>query len=90
MDNPPVETPGEDGSPRNQQEIADVVSSLAPRELEVLELLATGLTLKEIANTLNLSFHTIREYTERIYRKFQVHSRAQAVAKLREAEKRQP
>jgi len=54
---------------------------LSGRELEVLELLAKGYLIKEIADQLGLGFDTVRTYIRRIYEKMHVHSRAQAVAK---------
>ncbi|HUC86259.1 MAG TPA: response regulator transcription factor [Candidatus Acidoferrales bacterium] len=55
---------------------------LSARELEVLEFLAKGYLIKEIADQLGLSFDTVRTYIRRIYEKMHVHSRAQAVAKF--------
>ena len=55
--------------------------ALSARELEVLDLLAKGHLIKEIADQLNISFGTVRTYIRRIYEKLHVHSRAQAVAK---------
>jgi DNA-binding NarL/FixJ family response regulator len=54
---------------------------LAPREQEVLRLLAKGYLQKEIADQLDISFPTVRTLTARIYTKLHVHSRSQAVAK---------
>jgi DNA-binding NarL/FixJ family response regulator len=54
---------------------------LSSRELEVLELLAKGYLIKEIADQLGIGFDTVRTYIRRIYEKMHVHSRAQAVAK---------
>jgi DNA-binding NarL/FixJ family response regulator len=54
---------------------------LSSRELEVLELLARGYLIKEIADQLGIGFDTVRTYIRRIYEKMHVHSRAQAVAK---------
>lgn len=56
-------------------------SALAPREREVLELLARGFLYKEIADTLGLSESTVRTYIRRMYEKLQVRSRGQAVAR---------
>ncbi len=56
-------------------------SVLSAREVEVLDLLAKGHLIKEIADRLNISFGTVRTYIRRIYEKLHVHSRAQAVAK---------
>jgi DNA-binding NarL/FixJ family response regulator len=58
-----------------------IEESLAPREQEVLKLLAKGFLQKEIADQLDISFPTVRTLTARIYTKLHVHSRSQAVAK---------
>ncbi|MGB0121595.1 MAG: response regulator transcription factor [Solirubrobacterales bacterium] len=52
---------------------------LTAREMEVLDLVATGATNKEIASKLFLSPHTVKEYTSAIYRKLRVRNRAEAV-----------
>jgi DNA-binding NarL/FixJ family response regulator len=54
---------------------------LSAREKEILELMAEGLTLKQIAARLIVSFHTIDTHTRNIYAKLHVHSRSGAVAK---------
>lgn len=54
---------------------------LSAREREVLEFLAKGYLIKEIADQLGISFDTVRTYIRRIYEKLHVHSRSQAVAK---------
>lgn len=58
------------------------ISQLSPREREILELLAQGLLLKEIADHFKVTHPTIQTHIGRIYKKLQVHSRAQAVARL--------
>jgi DNA-binding NarL/FixJ family response regulator len=55
--------------------------ALSPREQEILQRLAQGLLIKEIAVELGIGFDTVRTHIRRIYEKLQVHSRAQAVAK---------
>jgi DNA-binding NarL/FixJ family response regulator len=58
---------------------------LTPREQEVLHLLAGDATLKEIADTLFVSPHTIDSHLRNIYAKLQVRSRSGAIVKaLRE------
>jgi DNA-binding NarL/FixJ family response regulator len=54
---------------------------LAPREQMVLERLAKGMTYKQICSELDISIGTIRTYIRHIYKKLQVHSRTEAVAK---------
>lgn len=58
---------------------------LTGREPEVLELLARGLTNDAIAQRLFLSSKTIRNYVSTIFSKLDVGSRAEAVAKARDA-----
>jgi DNA-binding NarL/FixJ family response regulator len=53
---------------------------LTPRELEVLTLLAEGLTQVEIAGRLEITSKTVATHIERILGKLGVRSRAQAVA----------
>jgi DNA-binding NarL/FixJ family response regulator len=55
-------------------------AELTPRELEVLELLAEGLTQTEIARQLVISPRTVGTHTQNVLGKLDVHSRAQAVA----------
>ena len=57
------------------------MGSLSARELEVLDSLANGYLVKEIADRTGLGYGTVRTYIRRIYEKLQVHSRSQAVAK---------
>jgi DNA-binding NarL/FixJ family response regulator len=53
-----------------------------------LNLLADGFSNKEIADKLFVSVHTIRNHLYKIYEKLQVHSRIEAVNKLRNFTKR--
>ena len=55
-------------------------TKLTRREEEVLHLLASGLTQKEIARQLVISSSTVASHIEHILDKLGVHSRAQAVA----------
>jgi DNA-binding NarL/FixJ family response regulator len=59
------------------------VEKLSEREKNVLDLLAKGFLLKEIAEQMGLGYDTVRTYVRRIYEKLHVHSRAQAVALCR-------
>ena len=52
---------------------------LTEREREVLELMAGGYTNREIAQTLFLSPHTVKEHTSVLYRKLTARNRAEAV-----------
>jgi DNA-binding NarL/FixJ family response regulator len=52
---------------------------LTPREQEVLQLVATGATNREIAATLHLSPHTVKEHASSLYKKLEARNRADAV-----------
>lgn len=54
---------------------------LSDRERQVLDLVASGATNREIAGRLYLSPHTVKEHTSSLYRKLGVRNRAEAVQK---------
>jgi DNA-binding NarL/FixJ family response regulator len=64
-------------------QVRPLKETLAEREHEVLGLLAKGYLYKEIADTLQISAHTVNSHIRRIYEKLHVHSRSQAVARYR-------
>jgi DNA-binding NarL/FixJ family response regulator len=55
--------------------------ALSEREREVLDLIGSGATNREIAERLFLSPHTVKEHTSSLYRKLSVRNRAEAVQK---------
>jgi len=57
----------------------DMVEPLSERELEVLQLIAAGLSNRDIAQNLFLSISTVKVHTYNLYGKLGVHSRTQAV-----------
>jgi len=50
---------------------------LTPREVEVLALIATGMTNTEIAECLFISPHTVKNHVTNIYKKLKVEDRTQ-------------
>ncbi|MEJ2184436.1 MAG: LuxR C-terminal-related transcriptional regulator [Gemmatimonadota bacterium] len=56
--------------------------SLTPQEARVAALLATGKSNQEIADALDLSPATARHYTEAVFLKLDVHSRAEAASRI--------
>ncbi len=58
--------------------VADVEVPLTQRESEVLRQLAFGLTNKEIALALHISYETVKEHVQHILRKIGVSDRTQA------------
>jgi ATP/maltotriose-dependent transcriptional regulator MalT len=67
-----------------QPDMSDLIEPLTPRELEVLQHMAAGLTNQEIAEELIISVGTAKWYTGQIYGKLSVSNRTQAVARARE------
>src|SRR5262245_1900437 len=58
----------------------DVRSLLTPREHEVLDCIAAGLTNKAIAQRLRISLHTVKFHIESVFRKLGARTRTEAVA----------
>ena len=52
---------------------------LTIREAMVFEARIRGLTIKEVARELHLSYHTVHHHLEVIYKKLQVHSLQEAI-----------
>lgn len=64
---------------------ADSFPELTPREREILDLIAQGLTNNAIAERLVLSPKTVRNQVSTIFSKLQVASRGEAIAKARDS-----
>jgi PAS domain S-box-containing protein len=56
---------------------------LTPRQREVLELIASGLSTSEIAKQLTLSTETVRNHVRSLFRELHVHTRPEAIAAAR-------
>jgi NarL family two-component system response regulator LiaR len=65
----------------NDQELARV--NISKRELEVLQLMAEGLSNHEIADRLHVSLSTIKSHSQNIFEKMEVDRRTQAIDKAR-------
>jgi ATP/maltotriose-dependent transcriptional regulator MalT/CheY-like chemotaxis protein len=63
--------------------VQSLVEPLSQRELEVLRLIAAGMSNKEIARQLVLTVGTVKWHIENLYSKLNVCSRTQAVARAR-------
>lgn len=57
---------------------AEAAAALSPRELELLPLLAKGLTIAQAAHALGITPSTAASYAKALYRKLDVTSRAEA------------
>jgi LuxR family maltose regulon positive regulatory protein len=63
---------------------SSLVEPLSPRELEVLRLIALGLSNQEICQKLFLALDTVKGHNRRIFEKLQVQRRTEAIARARE------
>jgi DNA-binding CsgD family transcriptional regulator len=73
--------PAGEGFVRNEAAIRSL--GLSPRECEILALLASGQSNKEMARTLAVSPNTIKTHVARVYEKLDVARRVQAIEKAR-------
>ena len=56
-----------------------MTAGLSPRELQVLQLVALGLTNKEVGRTFNIGQFTVRNYLNHIMQKLDVSDRTEAI-----------
>ncbi len=82
FENPPI-VPLEVKIENLKPEIRNLIEPLTGRELEVLHLMAAGLSNAAIAEQLVVSVGTIKTHLKHIYGKLAVESRTQAVAQAR-------
>jgi LuxR family maltose regulon positive regulatory protein len=66
---------------RGEAEAGSLREPLTPAELDILQLLATNLSQREIGGRLFLSLNTIKTHARNIYRKLGASSREDAVAR---------
>lgn len=66
---------------RNEQELEKL--AISKRELEVLELMAKGMSNQEIAEQLFVSLNTIKTHSGKVFEKLDVKRRTQAVEKAK-------
>jgi LuxR family maltose regulon positive regulatory protein len=71
-----------DTSPRPPAQ--PLLEPLSPRELEVLHLMAQGLSNQEMSERLFLALDTVKGHNRKIFGKLQVQRRTEAVARARE------
>ena len=73
------EDPGAEPAAPPEQPVKGAKSVLTTREIEILRLIAKGLSNNEAASVLNLSRATVRTHLEHIYQKLEVTNRVEAV-----------
>ena len=79
----PILEPAQSKEIRSGQSTAEWVEQLSERELEVLQLIAEGVSRQEIASQLVLSLNTVKTHARNIYSKLGVNNQMQAVGKAR-------
>ncbi|WP_379352647.1 MULTISPECIES: LuxR C-terminal-related transcriptional regulator [unclassified Paenibacillus] len=83
-DETPVEIIGQTGQVPVSSAHSTLAEPLSARELDVLKLIALGLSNHEISERLFLALSTVKGYNRTIYDKLQVKRRTEAVARARE------
>ena len=78
-----LEGPEKVDTSKTQSHEFELIEPLSERELEILQLIADGLTNQKIGTKLYLSLNTVKAHTRNIYGKLGVNSRTQAVARAR-------
>jgi LuxR family maltose regulon positive regulatory protein len=61
-----------------------LIESLSQRELKILQLIAQGLSNREISERLFLALDTVKGYNRKMFDKLQVQSRTEAIARAHE------
>ena len=80
-----AETGESESSEQGVRLVGDVlIETPSQREIEVLRLIAEGLTNQQIAERLVISLGTVKAHSSNIYRKLGVRNRTQALARARE------
>ena len=64
---------------RPTQPVRDDSVQLSEREIELLKLIAKGLSYDEVGRAMGLRYNTVASYAKELYRKLQVHSRSEAI-----------
>jgi LuxR family maltose regulon positive regulatory protein len=79
----PMAEPEQTDPSKTQTPKSELVEPLSEREIEVLQLIAEGLTNQEVASRLFLALSTVKVHTRNIYGKLGVNNRTQSVARAR-------
>ncbi|MCF8448907.1 MAG: response regulator transcription factor [Taibaiella sp.] len=67
---------------RKKTHLPNTNQKLTKTEKKIVELMKLGLSYKEMASNLNISFHTINFHTKNIYRKYDVRSMSELLSKI--------
>jgi DNA-binding NarL/FixJ family response regulator len=78
----PVPVPAMTAFVRDERQVTAL--GLTPRELDILEAIAAGLSNREIGERLHVSENTVKTHSSRVFEKLGVQRRVQAVMRGRE------
>jgi LuxR family maltose regulon positive regulatory protein len=70
--------------PEGHRDGESLIEPLSQRELKILQLIAQGLSNREISERLFLALSTVKGHNQKIFDKLQVQSRTEAIARARE------
>jgi LuxR family transcriptional regulator, maltose regulon positive regulatory protein len=70
--------------PEGHRDGEPLIDPLSQRELKILQLIAQGLSNREIGERLFIALDTVKGHNRRIFDKLQVKSRTEAIARARE------
>jgi LuxR family maltose regulon positive regulatory protein len=79
----PATEPEEGASKKSHVDQSSLIDPLSEREIEVLQLIADGISRPEIASRLVISLNTVKTHARNIYSKLGVNNQMQAVGKAR-------
>ncbi len=63
----------------DNKSVPDDPKTLTPSEIEIVRLIADGLTTKEIASKRNISYHTVNTHRKNIFRKVEVSNASELI-----------
>ena len=84
-------TPRQHAQPAPEENaLCELVDSLTPRRLEVLKLVARGLTNREIGQVLGISSYTVKSHLAALFETLDVSNRTEAAFALQQYEETHP
>lgn len=66
---------------KGQSKTPIAMQTITPKERKVLDLIAQGLSTKEMADQLNISFHTVETYRKTLRLKFEARNSVELIMK---------
>jgi DNA-binding NarL/FixJ family response regulator len=64
----------------NTHSLADIAPQLTKREIDLCNLVVTGMSNKMIASSMNIAFFTVNEHLKHIYKKLNINSKVELIS----------